>query len=153
LRSVGSSTFIPRPGELTPVIACGEFSKDVGSVPVTVTTPSRIYASASVNWTRGSTAVGSLRIRAFLHDANDTRLAETPLEGISSASADQPTSVGSSGVLIEQDGERLPFVAAPGAYVLHLVATPGGSCQTNQPTSEVTLVGNSLTYILLAPTE
>jgi hypothetical protein len=153
LRSVGSSTFFPRPGELTPVITCGEFSKDVGSVPVTVTSPSRIHAAASVNWARGFTAVNSLRIRAFLHDASDTRVAETPLDGISRAEANEPTSVNSSGVLLEETGDRRPFVAAPGAYVLHLVATPQGSCQTNQDTSKVTVLGSSLTYILLASTE
>jgi hypothetical protein len=151
LRSVGSSTFIPRPGELTPVIACGESFKVVGSVPVTVTSPSRIFASASVNWSRGATAMGILRIRAYLHDATDTRLAHTPLDGIASADANETTSVNSSGVLLEDGGD--PFVAAPGAYVLHLVGSPVGSCQTGQPTSNQVLLQNSLTYILLAATE
>lgn len=149
LRSPGSSTFIPRPGELTPVIECGEGIKDAGSVPITVTSPSRIYASASVNWTRGATAMGTLRIRAFLHDASDTRVAHTPLDGIASTDANEPVSVHSSGVLLEDGGAA--FVANPGTYSLHLVASPGGSCQTNQPTSSVTLLQNSLTYILLAP--
>jgi hypothetical protein len=148
-RSPGSSTFIPRPGELTPVIECGEFIEDVGSVQITVTSPSRIYAAASVNWTRGSTAMDTLRIRAFLHDATNTRVAHTPLDGISSTDANQPVSVHSSGVLLVDGGA--PFVAGPGTYSLHLVATPGGSCQTNQPTSNVTLLQNSLTHILLAP--
>ena len=151
LRTVGSSTFIPRPGELTPIIECGEGIEDAGSVPITVTSPSRIYASASVNWTRGSTAMGTLRIRAFLHDASDTRVAHTPLDGISSTDANQPVSVHSSGVLLEDGGAA--FVADPGTYSLHLVAIPGGSCQTNQPTSNIALLQNSLTYILLAATE
>jgi hypothetical protein len=151
LRTVGGSTFLPRPGQLTPVIECGEGIEDAGSVPITVASPSRIYASASVNWTRGATAMGTLRIRAFLHDASDTRVAHTPLDGISSTEANQPVSVHSSGVLLEDGGAA--FVAGPGTYSLHLVAIPGGSCQTNQPTSHVTLSQNSLTFILLAATE
>lgn len=151
LRSVGSSTFIPRLGELTPVIDCGESFKDVGSVPITVTAPSRIHAAASVNWTRGTTAMGTLRIRAYLHDVSGTRVAETPLDGISAVEPNEFTSVDSSGVLL--GGDRHPFVASPGSYVLHLVANPGGSCQTGQPTSRVVLLANSLTYILLAPAE
>jgi hypothetical protein len=150
LRSLGDSTFIPLPGELTPVIACGEAFKDVGSMPITVTAPSRIYASASVNWSRGATAMDSLRIRAFLHDATDTRIAQTPLDGISSVDANHTASANSSGVLLDDGGDRRAFVAAPGMYVLHLVANPGGSCQTNEETSKLTLFGSSLTYILLA---
>ncbi len=151
LRSLGDATFIPGPGELTPVIACGEGVKDVGSVPITVTAPSRIYAAASVNWTHGATAMRTLFIRAYLYDATDTtRVAQTPLDGISSVDANDFASVNSSGVLLEDGGERRAFVAAPGMYVLHLVASPNGSCQTNQETSKVTLLGNSLTYILLA---
>ena len=104
LRSPGISTFIPGPGELTPVIECGEGIKDVGSVPITITAPSRIYAAASVNWTRGATAMGSLRIRAFLHDATGTRVAQTPPDGISAVEANDVKSLDSSGVLLEQGG-------------------------------------------------
>ena len=97
--------------------------------------------------------MGQLRIRAYLHDASDTRVAFTPVEGIASADPNETTSAHSSGVLLDEGGSHQPFVAAPGGYVLHLVAQPVGSCQTNQPTSNLVLLQNSLTYMLLAPTE
>ncbi len=142
-----------RMGPLTPQIACGE--NDIGSIPITVHSASRVYASASVGrWDRGTTGQSGLVITGYLWDAsNTTRLARTPAQtfipalNVSDFSTLQlPNSGAASGILMSDDNLDEPFVAAPGTYHLHFNVTGLGGCFEN---AKSFLSGGTLTFMLL----
>lgn len=152
-RNFGDTTRFPGSffdpgGGLTPKIACGE--NNIGSTTITVNSPSRIYAQASVSsWSRGSTAQSTIFVQAFLWDSTDsTILARTPQSTAISVPGNEngnySVSGVSSGVLIREDNFQ-PFIATPGTYKLHFHVTALGSCFQN----DTSFLDGSLTYILL----
>jgi hypothetical protein len=134
--SVRSETLTYHCGDLLPLTLV--------SMPIFVPSPSRIYASGSLDWDPGTTEFRTIIVDVRLRDVAATNVASTPLRGIERVDLPNSGIATSSGVLIGS-GSTHAFVAAPGAYVLNLDPSLPGGCAEGD---EGHLTG-SLTYVLL----
>jgi hypothetical protein len=112
----------------------------VGTQTVTVTEPSRVWTHGQGALTDNGSAATEFALFLRLRDAADTTTLAITLPAWDGTSliADQPVALSPGGVLqagASIDALGAPFVAAPGTYVLQLVAlaTGGGPCGADLP--------------------
>jgi hypothetical protein len=131
-------------------VKCGEPEPEDLTVPIIVTSPSRIYVSASATWIPETTAFSDLLVQGLLRDATDTTIvARTPTSGRVKIDLTVNNAVGSattSGILFQNFGNQV-FVATPGTYVLHLFAPLAGGCHEGD--TKGLFSDRTLTYMLL----
>jgi hypothetical protein len=130
----------------------GCVDNEVATRTVTLTTPSRIFADGQGYFSPGSTGASGLDLFVELRDAADattlavsgtTRLAQNNVNGEGFAAI---ANVLLAGTARFPDGAPA-YTAAPGTYVLRLVAAPANLCAAHSALSSI-----ALSYTLLGTT-
>jgi hypothetical protein len=133
-------------GSLASMTACDV--TPILKLPITVTTPSRILASASSAWTRNATTLNSALMNASLTKGGTEVAASQSVLATSSAAGSQRLPLSFDAVLSDPDTFKEPYVAQPGTYELVLKASASdGGCAGNS-----TMWFPQLTYVLLGTT-
>lgn len=111
----------------------------VGALPLTVAQPSRIWTQAQGALRRDGSTATDYALWLRLRNAADTATLATTMAAWDGAEplTDAVLPLAPGGVLFAgeelEPPATLPFVAAPGSYILQLVALAGGTCGATLP--------------------
>jgi hypothetical protein len=148
--NIASSRQVPNQHD----IACGQ-QVVVGTLPISVPSSSRIWTHAHgaiQNDNSGATEAGLwLRLRDA---ANTTTLAVTPASWEGKLAAETVSPLQTGGLMLEGSNPAAPanpYTAAPGSYLLQLVAESQGACGQTQKPDFGWNQGGAMGFMLVGP--
>jgi hypothetical protein len=124
---------------------CG--TKTLGTVPVEVTSPSRIRATGTGSLRADSGAHGATISIQLLDSAGDVVASgvTSPLVGLGNWTGSENLQVTADGLVLAYGEPRTEYIAQPGQYTLRMYAAGSGHCQIGH----LQLYGAQMTYTLL----